>query len=295
MKLVGYLYQGKAHGGVLSDDGERVFPFAAYACGFDDMNGLFERLWEAPAAELLQKLAQPVQTSVPFTEVRLTSPVPHPKRDVICLGLNYIGHSREMAKQRGEVFTGQRANPVYFSKRIYECSGDMDNASVFPELATNIDYGAELGVVIGTTCRGVDEAHAMDYVLGYTIINDLTIRDMDKLHRGPWMGKSVDGYLPMGPWIVTADEFERIPSLNIAAYVNDVMQQCNKTDAVSFLPDYIIADLSRGMTLYPGTILSTGSPGGELIGVDKPAPLHPGDVCRCDIEGIGSLRTIMTV
>lgn len=294
MKLLTYEWNGKRFAGVLTEDGTRALSFAELGLPFGDMNAMFDHGGLDAVGLIRQAVKRATATGVALEQVKLLAPLPHPKRDVICLGLNYIGHSMEMAKQRGEDWTGQRKNPVYFSKRIYEATGDQATASTYAEFATAIDFGVELGVVIGSDCRNVSIEEAMDYVFGYTIINDLTIRDMDKLHRGPWMGKSVDGYLPMGPWIVTADEFERIPALKISAYVNGVMQQYNRTDRVSFLPDYIISDLSQVMTLRAGTIISTGSPGGELLGVETPVSLQAGDECRCEIEGIGTLTTIMT-
>lgn len=153
---------------------------------------------------------------------------------------------------------------------MYETTAPIGTASDFSNINDTIGYGVELGVIMRKTAKNVPVEKAMDYVFGYTIINDLTARELGPRHHGPFMSKSPDGYMPMGPWIVTKDEFDRIPHLGIRARVNGDLRQGSTTERVTFLPDYIIADLTRIMTLRPATVISTGSPRRRRAGLHGP-------------------------
>lgn len=227
-------------------------------------------------------------------DVRLLSPIPHPMQDVICLGLNYTEHAEEAAAYSEESFTSKDRYPVYFSKRVNRSPGDGEAVSAYTGLVDSLDYEAELAVIIGKDVKGVSPEEAKDCIFGYTILNDFSARNLQTRHTQWYLGKSLDGYTPMGPCIVTADEFAFPPKLHIRSLVNGEVRQDSTTDMLIFGIDHIIADLSAGMTLRAGTIISTGTPKGVGMGFDPPKFLQAGDTVTCEIEGIGTLTNVIT-
>jgi 2-keto-4-pentenoate hydratase/2-oxohepta-3-ene-1,7-dioic acid hydratase in catechol pathway len=153
-----------------------------------------------------------------------------------------------------------------------------------------LDYEAELAVIIGRTARNLSAAEAPAHIFGYTVLNDVSARDLQTAHKQWYFGKSLDGFTPMGPCIVTADEISFPPRLAIRSYVNGELRQNSTTDLLITGIADILAELSSGITLLPGTILATGTPAGVGMGFDPPKFLRPGDVVECEIEGIGTLR-----
>lgn len=294
MKLLTYK-SGKADAlGVLAANEKEIYPLAALGYDFKDMNDLIERITDQQMEALRAAIQEPCAAALKLEDTELCSPIPHPKHDVICLGLNYVSHGEEAARiKKGEVWTGKRTTPVYFVKRMYDTTAPIGTASDFSNINQTIGYGVELGVIMGKEAKNVPVEKAMEYVFGYTIINDLTARELGPRHHGPFMSKSPDGYMPMGPWIVTKDEFDHNPTprLGVRARVNGDLRQGSTTERVTFLPDYLIADLTKVMTLRAGTVISTGSPGEGELGYMVPKFLYAGDTVRCEIDGIGSITT----
>lgn len=230
---------------------------------------------------------------VPLTSVELIAPIPHPGQDIICLGLNYEAHAEESARFKSSVFEKPDA-PVYFSKRVNQAVGPDGYIDGHLDLDPQLDYEVELAVIIGRDARNVPARAAYDYVFGYTILNDISARSLQGKHKQWYFAKSLDGFTPMGPAIVTEDEFERPPKLGISSYVNGEPRQMGNTSQLIFDIPYIIEELSSGMTLQAGTIISTGTPAGVGMGMQPPRFLKRGDVVRCEIEGIGVLQnTVM--
>jgi len=292
MKLLTYKSGANEVLGVLAANEKQVYPLEALGCSFKDMNDLIENITDEQLDALRAASKAPCEAALELKDAVLCSPIPHPRHDVICLGLNYVSHGEEAARiKKGEGWNGKRTTPVYFVKRMYETTPPVGTASDFSNINETIGYGVELGVIMRKTAKNVPMEKAMDYVFGYTIINDLTARELGPRHHGPFMSKSPDGYMPMGPWIVTKDEFDRIPHLGIRARVNGDLRQGSTTERVTFLPDYIIADLTRVMTLPPAAVISTGSPGEGELGYMVPKFLYAGDTVRCEIDGIGSITT----
>ena len=213
--------------------------------------------------------------------------------DVICLGINYAEHAEESARFKNEKFDGKREYPVYFSKRVNEALKDKGTAHCL-NADEKIDYEAELGVIISKTCRNVSAENSRDYVFGYTIINDLSARTLQQKHKQWYYGKSFDSSCPMGPWIVTADEFDYPPKLKIESRVNSEVRQSSNTGKMIFNIDYIIEDLSRSVTLKSASVISTGTPAGAGMGFDPPKFLKDGDKVECEIENIGILTTYIS-
>lgn len=296
--------------GILSKDGTRVLPLAETGISYPDMNSLIAGLlpeemevlraaaeaFEMPAAGAEAGESMDTETGSEEnrglfvgTDVKILSPIPVPLQDVICLGLNYTEHAEEAAAYAKEAFTSKDRYPVYFAKRVDRSPADGDPVPAYAGLVDSLDYEAELAVIIGKDVKGITPEEVPGCIFGYTILNDFSARNLQTRHTQWYLGKSLDGYTPMGPCIVTADEFSFPPRLRISSRVNGELRQDSTTDMLIFGIDYLISDLSRAMTLRAGTIISTGTPKGVGMGFDPPRFLHAGDTVTCEIEGIGSL------
>lgn len=280
MKLVTYLHDSQETVGLLTADGAAVRPLP-----FADMNTLIE----APRAQLEQAI-QAAGEALPLSAVTLLAPIPRPRQDVICLGINYLSHAAESIRYDAGAFGGERPVPIYFSKRVTEAVGPEGFIESHPGLVERLDYEAELAVIIGKTARNVKVSAAADYIFGYTVLNDVSARLLQTTHKQWYFGKSLDGFTPIGPCITTADEIAFPPALAISSHVNGELRQNSTTNLLITSIADIIQELSSGMTLLPGTIIATGTPSGVGMGFDPPKFLKPGDVVECSIENIGTLR-----
>lgn len=280
MKLVTYLHNGREAVGLLAPDGAAVRPLP-----FADMNALIE----APRTRL-EEAALAAAESLPLSAVTLLAPIPRPRQDVICLGINYRAHADESSRYDAGAFGGERPAPIYFSKRVTEAVGPESFIESHPGLVERLDYEAELAVIIGRTARNVKAADAADFIFGYTVLNDVSARLLQTTHKQWYFGKSLDGFTPIGPCITTADEIAFPPALAISSRINGELRQNSTTDLLITGIADIIQELSSGMTLLPGTIIATGTPAGVGMGFDPPKFLRPGDVVECTIENIGTLR-----
>ena len=216
---------------------------------------------------------------------RILAPVPVPMQDVVCIGVNYKSHMGDMTQ--GLNFT-KKQDTIYFGKRVNRANDPGGRIPVY-DFVDSLDYEVELGVILGRDAFRVSKEEALSYVMGYTIINDVSARNVQRRHQQWYLGKSLDGYTPMGPCIVTADEIGDIHDLDISCYVNDEKRQSSNTSYMITTVEEAIAELSRGMTLKAGTIIATGTPGGVAMGMNPPKFLKEGDVVRCEISGIGQL------
>ena len=279
MKLITFVHNGKQSAGMVGKDGSIVpLPY----CSVDDM--LRDPGWR----ERVQKTAESPNT-LARQEVKLLAPIPVPRQDMICLGINYMEHAEESARYKKEVFGGERPYAVYFSKRVNEAVADGGYIESHSRLTDSLDYECELAVVIGKDCRDVKKEEVQDYILGYTIINDVSARDVQTRHKQWYFGKSLDGFTPMGPWIVTEDEIPYPPRLSVQSFVNGELRQDGNTEKLIFDIGHVICELSSGMTLKAGTIIATGTPAGAGMGFVPPKFLKPGDVVTCRIQGIGEI------
>ena len=278
MKLISYRCEGQSYVGALSRDGAAVLPLP-----YPDMNALIDAA--VPPGSIPQ-----TASPIPITAVELLAPIPRPRQDVICLGVNYRSHADEALAYSADSFDQTKTVPIYFSKRVYEAVPPEGFIESHPGLVRNLDYEAELAVIIGKTARNVKAADAADYIFGYTILNDVSARVLQTEHQQWFFGKSLDGFTPMGPCIVTADEISFPPVLDISCSVNGELRQHSSTGLLLTGVARIVEELSSGMTLLPGTIIATGTPSGVGLGFHPPKFLQSGDVVACTIEGIGTLR-----
>lgn len=283
MKLITFFINGEEHIGIINRDNTTV---ADITDKFRDMNTLIESGCSIEEFHALQLDS----SELSLDGLKLLAPIPRPRQDIICLGINYMEHAAESAKFKKETFDGKREYPVYFSKRVNEAVPD-NGVSYCSDTDDKIDYEAELGLIIGDKCRNVPAEESEKYIFGYTVINDLSARSLQNRHKQWYYGKSFDGSCPMGPWIVTADEISFPPRLKIESRINGEVRQSSDTGKLIFPPEYIIEDLSRSMTLLPGTIISTGTPAGAGMGFDPPKFLKKGDKVECEVEQIGTLTT----
>lgn len=278
MKLVTFIHLGKTSTGILTDT-------YLYPLPFKSMNHLID------SGNSFETLSAMAGNPIAIQDAEILSPIPEPKQDIICLGINYMAHAVESARYKKETFGGDRPYAVYFSKRVNECVPHNGIVSEYSDLVDSLDYECELAVIIGKNCRNVKKEDAFKYIFGYTIVNDISARNLQTRHKQWYFGKSLDGFTPMGPCIVTEDEFERPPVLEIKSYVNGELRQNSKTDLLIFDIAHVIEELSSGMTLKAGTIISMGTPAGVGMGFQPPKFLKYGDVVECYIENIGTLRT----
>jgi len=227
-------------------------------------------------------------------DVHLTAPIPRPRKNIMCLGWNYAEHAKETAEMRGRQPTPPE-DPVFFTKAPTTVNGPYDDIVIDPAVSEQVDWEAELAVVIGQAGKNIREENALPYVFGYTVLNDVTARDVQNRHKQFFKGKSIDGYCPMGPWIVTADEVADPQELMVRLRVNGVTKQVASTSTMVFSIRRIIAVLSSGMTLEPGDIIATGTPGGVGFTRNPPEFLKAGDVMETEVEGIGVLKNRITL
>ena len=278
MKLVTCRLEEETFVGVVNEAMDAVYPIP----GCSDLAALI-----ASGAPI-----EPSQEPVSIFDVELLSPIPHPAQDVICLGINYYDHAAESDAVTGKSDNVPK-NPIYFSKRVGEAVAPGAPIPSHSDIVADLDYEAELAVVIGKPAYNVSREEALDYVFGYTILNDVSARTIQSRHQQWYRGKSLDGFTPIGPWIVTKDEFDVTKPMKIQSYVNGELRQNSTIDMLIFDTAYCISELSHGMTLQPGTIISMGTPAGVGMGFDPPKWLLPGDTVKGVVEGIGELENIV--
>ena len=281
-----------AHGPIVgaADGAGRVLDLSAIA---PDMTGLIKG-----GAEALSRVRARVAGAadgdwLAADEVDLHAPIPRPARNILCVGKNYYAHAKEF---QGSGFDKSSAGteapdlPIIFTKPASSVIGPGVAIPSGLDATHSTDYEGELAVVIGPGGRGIAAQDAPRHVFGYTIINDVTAREIQRRHVQWFLGKSLDGFCPMGPAIVTADEVGDVSALRLTTKVNGALRQDALIGQLIFDIPTLIETLSRGMTLEPGDIISTGTPQGVGIGFKPPKHLQPGDVVRIEIDRLGVLE-----
>lgn len=272
MKIIHFEYKNKKQLGVLD---ETIRPFEI------ETNNLVEIL------DKIEKLSVS-EKRLKIEDVKILAPIEYPSRNIFCLGKNYFDHAKET---QGKTADGVDVptEPIYFSKVAKPALEHEGTVEGHVGISEAIDYEVELAIIIGKEGKNISKEEAKDHIFGYTICNDISARDLQVKHIQWHKGKSLDGFCPLGPLVVTRDTFSYPPDLKIQCYVNDELRQDGITSDLIFDLDTIISDLSKGMTLYPGDIILTGTPAGVGMGFDPPKYLKSGDKMTCQIEGIGQL------
>ena len=286
MRIATYRYHNARHVGRVSSDGLHVqaFDVSAEIAHFGAL-----RLLESVVAG--GQWPAITNQQIAISDVQLEAPMPVPRRNIWCVGRNYHEHAKELSTS---VFkdsnTNTQAWPIVFTK-VPECVVGPFDAVHLPgaQVSEQIDYEAELAVIIGKGGKNIAAADAMQHVFGYTIVNDVTARDVQMRHQQWDMGKSFDTFCPMGPWMVTADELDGTHT-HVRCVVNGEQRQNGPTENMIFDIPTLIETISRGITLFPGDIIATGTPAGVGMGLKPPRYLKAGDVVRVEIDGIGHIE-----
>ena len=283
MRIATFRHQGKRQVGALSADGQQLTPFAV-----DASRGAQALIEIAATSAALPAAAGP---AIALAAVTLEAPLPAPRRNLWCVGRNYHAHAKEL---RETVFKDNapdpQAWPIVFTKAPETVIGPGAEVHLpGAAISAQIDYEAELTVIIGRGGKNIARADAMQHVFGTTIINDVTARDVQMRHAQWDLGKSFDTFCPMGPWIVTADELDASDT-RVRCWVNDELRQDARTSDLIFDIPSLIETCSRGITLLPGDIIATGTAAGVGMGMKPPRWLQHGDVVRIEIDGLGVLQ-----
>ena len=282
MKIATFRVGGERRVGAVDVERQTIAPFDVSM--EEASRGLLALIARNPLPPLLQPM--------PLREAILEAPVPLPVRNIFCVGKNYHAHAKEFASSGFDSSAAQGdvpPHPIIFSK-VPECVvAHRVPVRLAPSVSTAIDYEAELAVIIGKGGRGISKADALDHVWGYTILNDVTARDLQGRHSQWLLGKSQDTFGPMGPWAVTRDEID-LASTGVRCWINgELRQDANTADLIFDVPT-LIETISQGITLVPGDIIATGTPAGVGIGYKPPKYLRDGDVMKIEISGIGVLE-----
>jgi 2-keto-4-pentenoate hydratase/2-oxohepta-3-ene-1,7-dioic acid hydratase in catechol pathway len=271
LKLVTFRLEGRELVGALTPEG--IAPLRQ-----------FGSMLELIQAGVPQRLPE---ERIAMEHVELLAPIPRPAQDVIGLGMNFADHTTEAARFHPTMV--REGYAVYFAKRVRAAVADGGVIDSHPDVTQQVDYEAEVAVILGKDAYQVKKERAGEYIFGYTIVNDVSAREVQTRHKQFYLGKSLDSFTPMGPCIVTADEFSFPPEIGIRCRVNGELRQDGNTRQWIYGIQDVIEDLSAGMTLEAGTIISMGTPAGVGMGFDPPKYLQPGDVVACEADGIGIL------
>jgi len=282
MKLASFSRDGRLQVGSVNEANKTIHPIE----GVRDMIDVIER-FDCLAAALSAKGEE-----LALADVNLLAPIVTPQRNIFCVGKNYLEHAKEFSRSGFEAGAVKGAEvdeyPAVFSKPPSTVVGPGARVDLHSHVTSSVDYEAELTLVIGKGGRDIPAKNAFNHIFGYTIINDVTARDRQRNHKQWFLGKSLDTFCPMGPWITTRDEVDA-ENLDVKCWVNDELRQnANTRDLIFGIPS-LIATISAGLTLQPGDLIATGTPVGVGIGFHPPKFLKMGDVVSISIEGLGTL------
>ena len=265
-------------------DGDQVVDLAAAGCPVDETGDLLRivRGGDAMLERVREAMHSPRRRVFDLDDVTVTAPLHNPSK-IIAVGLNYIDHCEEAKLPVPK-------EPVLFSKWPNSITGPYDDLHWPEKVTREVDYEVELGVVIGRRGRNISEKDALDYVCGYTVVNDVSARDLQFANAKQWdRGKSLDTFCPWGPYIVTRDEVGDPHNLNVRTVLNGREMQKSNTSKLVFNINQIIAYASQGTTLMPGDLIPTGTPFGVGFSRTPPVFLKHGDVCECEVERVGKI------
>lgn len=295
MKVVSYIHDGKTAVGVLDEEKQAI----ALLAGPDGRDVLPERLQHFLADTMLPGHGYGArQEPVPLDAVQLLAPIAHPQRNVFCVGKNYVEHAKEFDSSGYDASNSKRDNavpdfPIIFTKPFSTIIGPGAEIDPHREVTQALDYEAEVALVIGRPGKAIRPEDAWSHVWGMTLVNDVTARDVQLRHKQWFLGKCLDTFLPMGPWLVSMDEL-RDRDIVLEGRVNgELRQRASMRDLIFDVPT-IISTISAGMALQAGDVIATGTPAGVGIGMDPPQFLEPGDVIEVSATGLGQLQNMVS-
>lgn len=297
MKFLSFIHNEKENYGILDEKNQKIIPidFLLKKLNKNVPKNLLEFInmySNSLTNELANILNENQIDGIPYDEVKITAPIPYPRRNVFCLGKNYKEHAMEINSIKNEKPTVPDY-PIYFTKVADPAIGHMDKIIIPKDYTVDIDYEVELAVIIGKDGKDIPIDKVEEYIFGYTIGNDISARDIQIKHIQWDKGKSLDTFTPMGPYIVDKSEIKFPVELDLILKVNGETRQNSNTKHMIFDIPYIISDLSKGLTLRAGDIIFTGTPEGVGLGYNPPKFLKTGDVVECSIEKIGTLTNII--
>lgn len=287
MRLLSFKHNAQISLGVIGSD-ESVLNLAEIGLDFNgEMLNLIKNYNDEIHAKIIKFATQ--TGGLEYEKITKCAPIINPAQDIICLGINYLEHAKESYKFKKIEFDGKRELPVYFGKRVNFASADTDILPSHSDITDSLDYECELACIIGKDAKNVGLDEVDDYIFGWTILNDISARNIQNRYKQWYGGKSLDQSCPMGPWIVTKDEIDT-SNLAIKTYINGELRQNSNTSQMIFDIKYVINDLSKFMSIKAGSIISLGTPSGVGMGYEPPKYLKSGDEIVCEIEKIGKLR-----
>ena len=297
MRLVSFKKSNEIKIGLVQKDGATVVDLSIAAPDLPaDMNGFIDLGQSAMDQAAAASAEEGEGAKLKLSEVELVAPIPNPRRNVFCVGRNYYEHAQEFHDSGFDATSGATAvpdDPIIFTKATTSVSGPSDPIPSYLDSSNSTDYEGELAVIIGKEGRGIKKADAFDYVYGYTVSNDVTARTLQHKHKQWHIGKSLDGYCPMGPMLVTSDEAGHPDTFHLETIVNgETRQDVSCGDLIFDIPT-LIECISEGITLKPGDMIATGTPVGCGIGFEPPVFLQKGDVVEVSIEPIGTIRNVV--
>ena len=291
MKFVSFVEWNNTESvGILNKDGSKVIAVNEIIPDFKVSENPMIQLIRMMNDDILNKLKQAEENfthAYSIENVQILSPIRKPIHDIICVGVNYSDHLSEIKKDMKDL--KEVKAPVYFSKRASEIIGLGDKIKARFDLDECLDYEVELAVIIGKTGKDIDINKIEDYIFGYSVFNDISSRTIQKAHSQWYKGKSLDSYSSMGPCIVYKDDLKLPLKLDVKSILNDEVRQSSNTEYMVHNINYLVSDISKGMTLEAGDIIATGTPGGVGMGFNPPKYMKHGDKIVCSIEGIGEL------
>ena len=269
--------------GIVNSEKTHMAAINSFGFNFADMIDLITKITPQDFEKLQTADFSSAKEVYALSEIEFLSPIPKPMHDIICLGVNYAAHAAEFGGEAPAI-------PVYFGKRAATTTGHLETFDGHLEVDEALDYEVELAVIIGKKAKKIKPEEVEEYIFGYSVFNDLTLRSVQKRHNQWFLGKSVDGFAAMGPWILTKDELPMPFSLSLSCSVNGELRQSSNTDLMVHGINKVISEMSQSITLYPGDIIATGTPSGVGVGFDPPKTLKKGDVVECEVEKVGILR-----
>lgn len=285
MNFIRFEYRGKIKSGVIID--EKLYPLEKiFGCDIELIN--FIKTFKEEDIELIRSRVEK-EEALEVRNVRILAPFEEPRRNVICLGKNYLEHVTECDTGGIDKNLGRPAHPIYFSKMVNRFVAPDKAVKLHEGLTEALDYEGELAVIIGKECKNISPQEVEECIFGYTILNDVSARDLQKQHSQWLRGKSLDDTTAFGPSILYREDTSFPPKLKIETRINGEVRQRNYTDNLIFDIAYCISQLSKGTTLKKGDIIATGTPAGVGMGFDPPKVLKDGDIIEIEIEKIGKL------
>ena len=284
MKFATWLRNGKEEAGIFSKDLKSVISFDTLKM---DYCSLLDFIINNKSSEMDTLRSNEESKGYPVGEIQLLAPIPKPHHDIICIGLNYMDHIKEIDRSG---INNKQEKCAYFSKRVYQAVGQDGIIENHFGINEKLDYEAEMAFVMGRDARHVKRENAWDYIFGLCCFNDISARNIQRGYPQWFFGKSLDTLTAFGPYIATMDEFVTPLELSVCSWINGEQRQNGNTRDLIFTPDFIIEELSSGMTLDSGSIISTGTPGGVGISFEPHRCMKSGDVVEIEVAGCGKLR-----